>query len=137
VKTEPHTLALEPVPPLREGTKPLKDDGNSSTRTSSPAPPDLSPATTKRPRKDPALKVREVLLLFELTESQRHLVLCSAYISLLRTLTIHPASYYFEATGTPTCDYTSTFTKYDFARQQGKAPAYTYIGTSTKHDSGR
>jgi hypothetical protein len=58
-KTDPHTLELDPVPSLLAGTKPLKDDGDSSTRTSSPAPPDQSSVPTKRPRKDPALKVRE------------------------------------------------------------------------------
>ncbi|KAL5122010.1 hypothetical protein ACEQ8H_000226 [Pleosporales sp. CAS-2024a] len=35
-RSEPHTLCLEPVPPLPIGTKPLKNDGDSSTQASSP-----------------------------------------------------------------------------------------------------
>jgi hypothetical protein len=56
---EPHILKLEPVQPLAQGTKPHKDDGDSSTRASSPTPVAPSSATTKRARKNPASKVKE------------------------------------------------------------------------------
>ncbi|CAO2648918.1 Nn.00g098670.m01.CDS01 [Neocucurbitaria sp. VM-36] len=46
-KIEPHILVLDPVPPLRAGTKPQKDDGDSSTRASSPMPPDLPSTPAK------------------------------------------------------------------------------------------
>lgn len=57
-KTEPHTLNLEPVPPLSIDMKPLRDDGTSSTHTSSPAP-DVPLTPTSAPQKVPVAKVRD------------------------------------------------------------------------------
>jgi len=57
-KIEPHTLNLEPVPPLMIGIKPLKDDGTSSTHTSSPAP-DVPLTPTSALQKGPLAKVRD------------------------------------------------------------------------------
>ncbi|KAF1845751.1 uncharacterized protein K460DRAFT_355525 [Cucurbitaria berberidis CBS 394.84] len=55
-KTNPHTLLIDPVPPLLAGTKPHKDDGDSSTRASSPIPPDLPLTPVKGTLKKSALK---------------------------------------------------------------------------------
>jgi hypothetical protein len=44
-KTEPHSLLHDPVPLLLPGTKPQKNDGDTSTRTSSPMPPPDTPST--------------------------------------------------------------------------------------------
>jgi hypothetical protein len=57
-KPEPHTLNLEPVPPLPVGIKAQKDDGTSSTHTSSPAP-DVPLTPTNAPEKGPVAKVRD------------------------------------------------------------------------------
>ncbi|KAH5259740.1 hypothetical protein HBI71_114180 [Parastagonospora nodorum] len=54
-KPEPYTLNLEPVPPLSVGIKPQKDDGTSSTHTSSPAP-DVPLTPTNAPQKGPVAK---------------------------------------------------------------------------------
>jgi hypothetical protein len=63
-KIEPHTLDLEPVPPLPEGTKPQKDDGDSSTRASSPpATPDVPSTPVKAALKGANGKVRTILTL--------------------------------------------------------------------------
>ena len=60
-KAEPHVLVLEAVPPLPLGTKPHKDDGDSSTRASTPMAPD-SPATpVKSVQKEQPPKVRVCL----------------------------------------------------------------------------
>jgi hypothetical protein len=63
-KSEPHTLDLEPVPPLFEGTKPHKNDGDSSTRASSPpATPDVPSTPVKAALRGANGKVRATLTL--------------------------------------------------------------------------
>ncbi|XPT01975.1 hypothetical protein M3J09_011099 [Ascochyta lentis] len=51
-KADPHALDLEPVPMLSLGAKPAsKNDGDSSVRTSSPAPPDMPSTPIKGSKK--------------------------------------------------------------------------------------
>jgi hypothetical protein len=57
-KTEPHGLVHDPVPPLLPGTKPQKNDGDTSTRASSPMPPPDTPSTPAKVAQS-ASKVRE------------------------------------------------------------------------------
>lgn len=59
-KSDPHILALEPVPPLPIGTKPHKEDGDSSTRASTPMPLDGPLTPVKGVQKDVAPKVRDI-----------------------------------------------------------------------------
>jgi hypothetical protein len=61
-KTEPHTLAIEQVPPLSVDTKLYKNDGDSSTRTTSPTAPDVPSTPNKDRLNEPFAKVREHLL---------------------------------------------------------------------------
>jgi hypothetical protein len=58
-KTEPRILLLDPATPLRLGEKPLKNDGDASSRSSSPMPP----GTPSTPAKgvQPVSEVRERL----------------------------------------------------------------------------
>ncbi|KAF2831984.1 hypothetical protein CC86DRAFT_400764 [Ophiobolus disseminans] len=52
-KTVSHVLDLEPVPPLPLGTKPQKDDGDSSTRATTPMPPYTPSPPVKTLQKEP------------------------------------------------------------------------------------
>jgi hypothetical protein len=91
-KTEPYTLDLEPVPPLPEGTKPFRDDGDSSTRASSSAPPDTTPAPVKRARKEPASKVRETSAFTSSSRTPDVTSACTLFIqSLLPTANKTPS----------------------------------------------
>jgi hypothetical protein len=59
-KQEPHVLELEPVPLLLLGSKPAsKNDGESSVRTSSPAPSDTPSTPIRDPKKTRSAQVRE------------------------------------------------------------------------------
>ncbi|KAF3006052.1 hypothetical protein E8E13_010891 [Curvularia kusanoi] len=52
IKAEPHTLELDPIPQLQLGSKPAnKNDGEISTRASSPAPSETSPTPMKSSKK--------------------------------------------------------------------------------------
>jgi hypothetical protein len=57
-KTEPHTLILEPVPPLPIGAKPPKDDDDNSTQASSPTPTDVRLTPVRSAQGDLTPKVR-------------------------------------------------------------------------------
>jgi hypothetical protein len=61
-KTEPHTLAIEQVPPLFVDTKLDINDGDSSTQTTSPMAPDVPSTPNKDRLNGPFAKVREHLL---------------------------------------------------------------------------
>lgn len=70
VITESHTLDHEPVPPLPLGAKPAINDGDTSTRASSVAPPDVPSTPTKSTSKATSTKVREIhTFTFEALES--------------------------------------------------------------------
>ena len=61
-KADLHALELEPVPMLLLGSKPAgKNDGDTSVRTSSPAPPDTPATPIKGPKKAQIAQVRERL----------------------------------------------------------------------------
>lgn len=61
-KQEAHVLELDSVPPLIIGNKPAgKNDGDTSVRTSSPAPTDMPSTPTKGGKKAQSAQVRERL----------------------------------------------------------------------------
>jgi hypothetical protein len=57
-KPKPHTLFLNPVPPLLLGEKPCKNDGEASSRSSSSSPMSPSKPSTPARSAKPGLKVR-------------------------------------------------------------------------------
>lgn len=56
-KTDAHTLDLEPVPPLPINTAPHKDDGDASTRASTPMAPDTPLANGAQKEQTPKVRV--------------------------------------------------------------------------------
>ena len=74
-KTEPHTLVLDPVPPLLDGSKPPKDEDDTSTRASSPTSPDR-PFTPVKSASAP--KVRDFVT-FTLSSGENFRLLSSSF----------------------------------------------------------